>query len=444
MERENEYLDVDAWQKEQKAREQKEEQIRRRERRSYFFGGLAAGLFVALLIVGMTYLVSRIHKYVFTQDEQDNVETDSIEVEAGSVLSVEMMEKIKTIEKMIKKNYYQDEDIDSQAMEEGIYIGLVDSLGDPYSEYYSQEELTALLQNTEGIYYGIGAGVSQDLVTLYPEIVKVYADTPAEEAGLRENDIIYEVEGESTYDMSTTDVVAKIKGEEGTWVNLTIYREGESDYLSIDVQRRKVNIPTIEYEMLEDGMAHIIITEFSTITVEQFAQSLAQARSQGMKGLILDVRSNPGGSLDAVVEICRMLLPKGMIVYTQDKYGKKAEYTCDGTKQLEVPMVVLINGNSASASEILAGAIKDYGIGTLVGTTTYGKGIVQSVMPMKDGSAVKLTVSSYFTPNGNNIHEVGIEPDVECIFDGEAYYNQEGNPDNQLEKAKEVLADLIK
>ena len=168
------------------------------------------------------------------------------------------------------------------------------------------------------------------------------------------------------------------------------------------------------------------------------------ARGNGMKGLILDLRSNPGGSLDAVVKISQKLLPEGLIVYTEDKYGQRKEYTCDGSKQLEVPLVVLINGNSASASEILAGAVKDYGIGTLVGTTTYGKGIVQSVIPMSDGSAVKVTISSYFTPNGNNIHGTGVEPDVECVFDGEAYYTDPKMPDNQLEKAKEVLRDLLK
>ena len=228
-----------------------------------------------------------------------------------------------------------------------------------------------------------------------------------------------------------------------TSVNLTIVRAGESDYLSIDVTRRKVNVPTVEFKMLNEDMAYIQISEFDDITVDQFAEALAMARGNNMKGLVLDLRSNPGGSLDAVVEIARMLLPEGLIVYTEDKYENRKEYTCDGTRQLEVPMTVLINGNSASASEILAGAIKDYGIGTLVGTTTYGKGIVQSVMPLTDGSAVKLTISSYFTPKGNNIHKKGIEPDVKCEFDGEAYYGNDDRPDNQLEKAKEVLGQLI-
>ena len=161
-----------------------------------------------------------------------------------------------------------------------------------------------------------------------------------------------------------------------------------------------------------------------------------------MKGLIIDLRSNPGGNLTTVVDIARQLLPKGLIVYTEDKYGERVEYSCDGTHQIEVPLVVLVNGYSASASEILSGAIKDYGIGTLIGTTTYGKGIVQKVISLSDGSAVKLTVSKYFTPNGNNIHKIGIEPDIEVEFDAERY--QKDQYDNQLEEARKVIAEKLK
>lgn len=429
------------------SRQQIEMERRRREKKGYFFSGLVVGLASALLIISAVFLVTRIQNYIIVRNTQSSSQDGSGETGttvADTVVTTEFLQKMQLIEQVIKQNYYQDEDIDQEAMEAGAYRGMIMALGDPYSDYYTQEELDALMQQTQGIYYGIGAGVSLDTVTSYPKIIKVYSGTPSEEAGLREEDIIYEVEGENTYGLDLTEVVSRIKGDEGTWVNLTIYREGEPDYLSIDVQRRKVNIPTVEFEMLDDGMAYIQITEFDEITVDQFTEALAMARGNEMKGLILDLRSNPGGSLDSVVEISRKILPEGLIVYTENKYGKRNEYTCDGTKQIEVPMVVLINGNSASASEILAGAIKDYGIGTLVGTTTYGKGIVQSVMPMNDGSAVKLTISSYFTPNGNNIHGVGIEPDVECIFDGEAYYNDPARPDNQLEKAKEVLKDLIK
>ncbi len=427
----NQFPDLDSLQ------QQQDPDRNKKEKRGYFCSGLIIGLASALIIVSAAYLGTRVEKwYRASTSAQSSADTEE-------AVNAQSIQKLQTVEGMIRQYYYYDDEIDTKVLEEGAYRGMIESLGDPYSTYYSAEELDELRNQTQGIYYGIGAGVSLDTETTLPKIVKVYDGTPAQEAGLRENDIIYEVNGESTYGMSTSDVVALIKGEENTSVNLTIVRVGESDYLSIDVTRRKVNVPTVEFKMLNEDMAYIQISEFDDITVDQFTEALAMARGNNMKGLVLDLRSNPGGSLDAVVEIARMLLPEGLIVYTEDKYENRKEYTCDGTKQLEVPMTVLINGNSASASEILAGAIKDYGIGTLVGTTTYGKGIVQSVMPLTDGSAVKLTISSYFTPRGNNIHKKGIEPDVICEFDGEAYYGSNDRPDNQLEKAKEVLGQLI-
>ena len=220
---------------------------------------------------------------------------------------------------------------------------------------------------------------------------------------------------------------------------ITVIREGASEPLDITVERRKIESPTVEYEMLEDGTAYIQITEFDLVTTGQFEAAYNEAIADGMKGLIIDLRGNPGGNLSTVCDIARMILPKGLIVYTEDKYGKREEYTCKGDNEIKVPLVVMTNGYSASASEILAGAVKDYGIGKLVGTTTYGKGIVQKVIKLSDGSAIKLTVSSYFTPKGNNIHEIGIEPDVEVKFDAQLY---EKGTDNQLEKAKEVLAGM--
>ena len=188
-------------------------------------------------------------------------------------------------------------------------------------------------------------------------------------------------------------------------------------------------------------MAYIQIQEFDDVTLDQFTEALDNARSEGREGLIIDLRGNPGGNLSTVCDICRELLPKGLIVYTEDKYGNREEYSCDGTNPLEVPLVVLVDGNSASASEIMSGAVKDYGIGTLVGTTTYGKGIVQRIMQLTDNSAVKLTVSKYYTPKGNNIHKIGIEPDVEVEFDAQAYV--EDGTDNQLNKAMEVLQEKM-
>jgi carboxyl-terminal processing protease len=269
----------------------------------------------------------------------------------------------------------------------------------------------------------------------------IIKNTPAEESGLLPDDYIYMVDGEDMYGQDNSYVVSKIKGEENTYVTITVIRDGETDPIDISVERRKIESPTVEYEMYDNGMAYIQITEFDLVTTSQFEEAYEQAKADGMKGLIIDLRSNPGGNLSTVCEIARDILPKGLIVYTEDKYGQREEYTCDGKNEIQVPLVVLTNGYSASASEILAGAVKDYGIGKLVGTTTYGKGIVQKVINFTDGTAVKLTVSSYFTPAGNNIHKIGIEPDVEVEFDADLY--KEGT-DNQLEKAKEVLAEMMK
>ena len=201
--------------------------------------------------------------------------------------------------------------------------------------------------------------------------------------------------------------------------------------------RKKVEAPTVSYKMLDNNIAYIQIAQFEDVTGDQFTEQIAKAREDGMKALILDLRNNPGGTLTSVIEVARQLLPKGLIVYTEDKNGERDEYKCDGSHELEVPMVVLVNENSASASEILSGAIKDYGIGKLLGTTTFGKGIVQKVFGITDGSAVKLTISHYYTPNGNDIHGVGIEPDETLDLDVDQYLKD--GTDNQLERATEIL-----
>lgn len=407
----------------------------------FFWGGLFTGLIMSLLVVSSVYVVNRIqyaHKSGQTvglhtrEESQENTDGESV---TGEAVNEDTVAKMKVIENVIDTYFYK-EDVDKDAMVDGIFKGMVESLGDPYSEYYSKEELESLYQDSFGVYYGVGAYVSLDTTTGLAKVSGIIADSPAEEADLRAEDIIYKVDDVDVTGMTLQETVSLIKGDENTTVKLTLIRDGKE--IEKEVTRRKVESPTVKFEMLDDGMAYIQITEFDTVTVDQFTEAMAMARGNDMKGLILDLRSNPGGNLSSVVSIAKQMLPKGLIVYTEDRDGNREEYSCDGSKELDVPMVVLVNGNSASASEILAGAIKDYGIGTLVGTTTFGKGIVQRPIELSDGSAVKLTISSYYTPNGINIHGIGIEPDVECEFDSERYYSDEAY-DNQLEKAKEVL-----
>lgn len=399
-----------------------------------FLGGLVTGIAGALLVLGICYLGIYVQNVV----ESGKTAEQGAELDENSAINSSTLGKMQMLERTIDQYFYLH-DVTDEEIRDGIYRGMLSALGDPYSEYYSAEELDALMEQTEGVYYGIGAYIGLDETTSLPKISGTIAGAPSEEVDLRANDLIYAVDGVSAYGMTLTEVVSMIKGPEGTDVLLTIIREGESDYLEVNVTRRQVETPTVEYSMVEDNMAYIKLTEFDEVSITQFEQALASARGDGMKGLIIDLRANPGGSLNAVVEMARMILPEGMIVYTEDKDGKRSEYTCDGTKELDVPLVVLVDMNSASAAEIMAGAVKDYQLGTLVGTTTFGKGIVQQIIPFRDGSAAKITISAYYTPAGNNIHGIGIEPDVVCEFDGEAYYGSEDRPDNQLEKAKEVL-----
>lgn len=410
-----------------------DEQIAKKESRKSYLAGFIVGMLVALCFCSATLIVTQ--KFAKTKLISENPKSTA---SSDTVMTRTVEGKIKLLEDSIKDYYL--EDVKNEDLEIGMYRGLIDALDDPYSTYYTLDELKNLKESTEGIYYGIGAYVGYDQETEHCKLTGIIPNTPAQEAGLKAEDIIVEVDGVDVRGKTTNDVVALIKGEENTDVVLTIFRQGETDYLKITVTRRKVEAPTVNYEMLEDGIAYIQITQFEEVTSGQFEENYQKAKEDGMKKLLLDLRSNPGGTLSSVVEIAQQLLPKGLVVYTEDKYGVRQEFTCDGAQKIEVPMVVLVNENSASASEILAGAIKDYGIGTLVGTTTFGKGIVQKVFSMTDGTAVKLTTSHYYTPNGNDIHKVGIQPDETVELDVDAYV--EDGSDNQKDRAIEILKEM--
>ncbi len=415
---------------------QVQQETRQQSGTKYYVLGMVTGILAVFAVVLGAVGAVRLYRAVIPIS-RGNASSGIQSENTGSITDVNVGKKLAVLEETIGKYFWKD--VAEETLEDGLYRGLLDSLDDPYSVYYTSEELIALQQQTEGIYYGIGAYI-QDGDAGYVQISRVIKNTPAEESGLMQGDYIYKVNDEDMQGKDKTYVVSKIKGEEHTFVTVTVIRENAAEPIDISVERRKIESPTVEYEMYDNGMAYIQITEFDLVTTGQFESAYNQAKAEGMKGLIIDLRSNPGGNLSTVCDISRMLLPKGMIVYTEDKYGKREEYTCNGENRIEVPLVVLTNGYSASASEILAGAVKDYGIGKLVGTTTFGKGIVQKVIDLSDGSAIKLTVSSYFTPKGNNIHGIGVEPDVEVQFDAELYKN---GTDNQLEKAKEVLNDMI-
>lgn len=414
-----------------------ESQEKKKSSSRVFLGGLLLGILFSILAV----CVIVIGRYAFFSIKNHSTQTSASGSE--SVINTDTFQKMKTIEDVIDE-YYYGEEITTSDIQDGIYKGMLEALNDPYSEYYTKEELEDALNSSKGISYGIGAYVTLNQEMDMAMIAGVMEGTPAEEAGLREGDVIYKVDGEETRGLSVSKVVALVKGKENTTVHLTIYRENEPDFLEKDIVRSKlIETETVYSGILEDtdNIGYLQIREFDAVTVDQFNEAMAELNASGMKALILDLRSNPGGDLSAVVDIARRILPEGLIVYTEEKSGKRTEYTCDGTHEIQIPMVVLVNQYSASASEILAGAIKDYNKGTLIGTTTYGKGIVQRIIRLDDNTAIKLTVSAYFTPSGKNIHGTGIEPDIELEYDYDAY-EAEGI-DNQVEKAIEILEGKI-
>ena len=346
----------------------------------------------------------------------------------------ETEEKIAELKKLIDKNYLHD--VDEEELQEGIYKGYISGLDDPYSVYYDEEETKSFYETTEGEYDGIGAVLSQNMDTGIITLVQIYDDSPAMKAGLQDEDILYKVDKEEVTGEDLTEVVSHIKGEKGTTVDITVLRGEENEEVTVTVTRDTIQAQTVEYRMLEDNLGYIAVSEFDSVTYDQYQQALEDLQNQGMQGLIVDLRNNPGGNLSTVCDMLDLMLPEGLIVYTEDKDGNRQEMTSDDEHQFNLPMTVLMNENSASASEIYAGAIQDYGLGKIVGTQSYGKGVVQQIFDLKDGTCVKLTIAEYFTPNGRNINGEGITPDVEV-----EYEKDENNPDadNQLEKAMEIL-----
>lgn len=391
-----------------------------------FWKGMISGLLVATVVLCVTLFGSKIYQMISGEETR---------AESTDLLGENVKEKVRLIRKTIDTYYLND--IDNTAMEDGIYKGVVESLDDPYSVYFTEEELDSMMETSSGVYYGVGLYLAQDPDTMEISVIKPMKNSPAGEVGIKADDVLYAVEGIPVEGQDLSEVVAQVKGQEGTKVHLTMLRGASREKIDFEVERREIESETVSYEIKEKGIGYLAISEFDDITYKQFQDGMDELEKQGMKSLILDLRGNPGGNLDTVVDIADLLLPRGMIVYTEDKKGVRQEFKSDEAHKFQKPLVVLIDENSASASEILAGAIKDYGIGKLVGTTTFGKGIVQRIISLGDGTAVKLTISKYYTPKGVNIHEIGIEPDVSVEFDQKAYEKNE--TDNQLDKALELL-----
>lgn len=356
--------------------------------------------------------------------------------EEDGLIASSTQQKLQVIREMIESKYLYGEDVDEDKLQEAIIKGYVDGLGDPYSVYYNEAETQSLMESTSGEFGGIGVVITQNIDTQIITFTTVYENSPGEKAGLKDGDILYKVDGEEVTGQDLDTVVSKIRGEKGTTVEITVYRGDSMEEYTCVVTRDIIEVNTVAYEMKENKIGYIAVSGFETVTYDQFEAALNDLTGQGMEALVIDLRNNPGGNLSTVCDMLDLILPEGTIVSTKDKNGNGSVLTSDEERQLNIPLAVLINGNSASASEIFAGAVQDYGIGTLVGTTTYGKGIVQELYQMTDGTCLKITTSEYFTPSGRNIHGTGIDPDIEV-----KYEYDEANPeaDNQLEAALNCL-----
>lgn len=357
---------------------------------------------------------------------------------ASTVSETDVNEKLDQINSLIEEYYLYEDEIDEDTLIDGIYSGYAEALGDPYTEYYDEEETEALYESTSGEFSGIGATMSQSLDSGEITVSNIYQDSPADKAGLKQGDIIYEVDGRSVSGQDLDTVVSWIKGEQGTDVTLCVLRNGEE--VGLTATRDIIEVQTVSSEMKDDQIGYIAVSEFDSVTYDQFASALDDLESQGMQGLVIDLRGNPGGNLTTVTDMLKLLLPEGTIVSTKDKYGNTEEITCDGKHEFTKPLAVLVNQYSASAAEIFSGAIQDYGTGTIVGTTTYGKGVVQQLMDLGDGTCLKVTIAEYYTPSGRSINGTGVDPDVEV-----EYEYDENNPeaDNQLDRALEVVREEL-
>jgi len=348
--------------------------------------------------------------------------------------------KAEKIEGIIENSFYKD--TDENALLNGALKGMVASLGDPYSTYYTKEEYKSYNDKMGGQYTGIGLVIKIDQTDGLPLVTRVFEDSPAEETGIVAGDKLLSADGQKLNGLDTEAVADKISGPEGTSVTISYLHDGK-EYTK-KVERRKVEMDMISYSMLDDNIGEIIISQFNGNCVEGFKEAINGLKKEKAKGVIIDLRDNPGGLLKDVCEILDLILPQGTIVYTENKAGKKDTYESDAN-YWDIPIVVLVNGNSASASEVFAGAVQDYNRAKLVGVKTFGKGIVQTIVPIQEtGAAVKLTTSRYFTPKGRNIHGMGIIPDYVVELSLQAGQELTADTDTQLKKAMEVITGMIK
>ena len=407
----------------------------RKKKSQGFASGMIIGAvsaFMAVILLILSVAAVCIAKGYIHIGVNGDVYIQSDAVTDSDGIGSEVEGKLNAIDSVLESFYFGD--VDDETAKDNIYKAYLSSYGDKYTMYYTADEYKALKESTNGKFYGIGA-VCQLSGEGGVLLVDVYDNGAGYQAGLRSGDRVVNVDGRDITDMELSSAVALIKGDKGTSVTLEVIRGTER--LTFSAVRDAVEAKTVSYTLLDNNIGYLSISQFEEVTTKQFKAAVEDLQSQGMKGLVIDIRNNPGGFLDTVVGMLKYMLPDGLIVYTEDKQGNRKEYKGQDNDEFNLPLAVIVNGNSASASEIFAGAIQDYGKGTIIGTQTYGKGIVQTVKPLTDGSAIKFTIAKYFTPKGQDIHGKGVTPDMVVEYDTDA------DVDTQLDAAiKNVEAQI--
>lgn len=407
----------------------------RKKKSQGFASGMIIGAvsaFMAVILLILSVAAVCIAKGYIHIGVNGDVYIQSDAVTDSDGIGSEVEGKLNAIDSVLESFYFGD--VDDETAKDNIYKAYLSSYGDKYTMYYTADEYKALKESTNGKFYGIGA-VCQLSGEGGVLLVDVYDNGAGYQAGLRSGDRVVNVDGRDITGMELSSAVALIKGDKGTSVTLEVIRGTER--LTFSAVRDAVEAKTVSYTLLDNNIGYLSISQFEEVTTNQFKAAVEDLQSQGMKGLVIDIRNNPGGLLDTVVGMLKYMLPDGLIVYTEDKQGNRKEYKGQDNDEFNLPLAVIVNGNSASASEIFAGAIQDYGKGTIIGTQTYGKGIVQTVKPLTDGSAIKFTIAKYFTPKGQDIHGKGVTPDMVVEYDTDA------DVDTQLDAAiKNVEAQI--
>ena len=358
--------------------------------------------------------------------------------------AVEIKDKAEILSSYINRFYLND--IDYGKMGDIIYKAMVSGLDDKYAAYYTKDEYKDISEKTKGEFCGIGAYISQGKNDNSLKVAGVVKGGPAEKAGIKKGDIIVEVDGENIQGKDSSYAVSKMKGKKVTNVSISVMRKGNKKPITFNIKREVIHDNTVSYKMLDNNIGYISVSAFETVTKKQFKSAVDCLEKKNEKGLIIDLRDNGGGLLDTALDMLDQILPKKLVVYTKDKNGVAEEYYTKDDKEIKIPIVILVNGNSASASEVFCGALRDYGKAKLLGTKTFGKGIVQSSFAFRDGTGLKFTTSKYYTPKGINIHGTGFEPDIKVKSNGKMTALKESGykVDNQINAALDYLTIALK